>query len=662
MSGEQVGELYAVLGIEDLSEKHLELAEQNMRRAAGRMDRIDDPRLGVDTSHGDTDLDRMERHLRDFSNEDYTVTPDVDVSHVDDGRAEGASRLSGMVSDWGTTIVLAAGVIGAAAGSKLAENFMDWAEHDADNDRLAAALGLDAEQSARYGKLAGEIYGQNFGDSLDEVNRSLYLAQSSGLVDMGDSDAEIAAVTERALSLVDVFDQDLPTVLDAASTMVKTGLANDVWEAFDIFASGFQDGTNKADELLASLTEYPAVWQALGIDGQTALGLLSQGLEGGARGADLVADSLKEFAIRGKDGSTATADAYKLLGLDADDMAAKLAAGGDTASGALDTVLDALRKTEDPVKRNAAAVGLFGTQAEDLQGALFNLDPSSAIDGLDDLAGSAERVQETAGDNVAGSLESLQRRTKLAVEGYLGGLYEGYESGGFDGLMEQLGGDVDKLATWWDENGDEITDAFGTWWAEEGMPVMSELAGQAGEIIWDALWAAFEATMERAGEGIGLALDVIWAEAKTTLTTGLSLAEDEVEDMFKAIPNAFIDALNLMIDAWNGLSFSLPEQDLGPLGTIGGQTIDTPDIDHLQHFATGGPVLAPLGSPVLAVVHGGENVQTPAQKHGQDRYIEMLERKVYGTPGGQSGGGNTTNIFTSSPSSYARMAPWIKTG
>ena len=50
------------------------------------------------------------------------------------------------------------------------------------------------------------------------------------------------------------------------------------------------------------------------------LTLLSQGLEGGARDTDKVADSLKEFSIRAVDGSKTTREGFEALGFSADEM------------------------------------------------------------------------------------------------------------------------------------------------------------------------------------------------------------------------------------------------------------------------------------------------------------------------------------------------------
>lgn len=78
-------------------------------------------------------------------------------------------------------------------------------------------------------------------------------------------------------------------------------------------------------------------------------------------------DAVKEFGIRSKDGSKASLEAFSLLGMNGAKMTEIFAAGGPAAQKAFNQVAEAIKKVEDPVKQNAIAVGLFGTQAEDLE-------------------------------------------------------------------------------------------------------------------------------------------------------------------------------------------------------------------------------------------------------------------------------------------------------
>jgi hypothetical protein len=146
-----------------------------------------------------------------------------------------------------------------------------------------------------------------------------------------------------------------------------------------------------------------------------AMGLISQGLKGGARDSDLVADSLKEFNLRARDITSTAPAGFKALGLNAKQMAADIAAGGPRATAALQLTLDKLRAYPDTSNKASVAANLFGTQSEDMQKALASLDPSTAIKGLGDVGGAADKMAKTVGTNPAAALESFKRQAQMKL-------------------------------------------------------------------------------------------------------------------------------------------------------------------------------------------------------------------------------------------------------
>jgi phage-related minor tail protein len=283
------------------------------------------------------------------------------------------------------------------------------------NAKLQAQLGLGPAEAAELSKVSADVYANAWGDSTETVNTAIAgVYQNIG--DTSQAEGGLEGLTTKALALSETFNQEVGPTTAAVGQMLRTGLAKDADEAFDILTAGLQSGANKADDLIDTVGEYGTQWRKFGLDGETAMGLLSQGLKAGARDADIVADAIKEFSIRAIDGSVTTAAGFQAIGLDAETMAAKIAAGGDSATGALDLTLDRLRNIKDPVERSAAAVQLFGTQSEDLGEALYALDPSSAVAALGKVGGAADKVTETVGESPAKALESFKREAvqKLA--------------------------------------------------------------------------------------------------------------------------------------------------------------------------------------------------------------------------------------------------------
>jgi len=343
------------------------------------------------------------------------------------GDAGGKNIAAGIVGAL-ATIPIAGAIIGIAkaAGDAVVQGFQDGLAVEVRADVLAARTGLDEATVARLGAAAGEAYAGNFGESIEANMETARLAVQSGLLDPQATQRDAQSIIQSLSGVADVLGEDIPNVTRSAEQLLRTGLAGSAQEAFDIIVRGQQAGLNVSEDWLDTLDEYGTQFRKLGLDGGQTLGLLSQGVKAGARDTDIAADSLKEFSIRAIDGSALTKQGFDAIGLSAEDMAAKIAAGGPEAADALDQTLDGLRAIKDPADRSAAAVALFGTQAEDLGAALFAMDLDTAVKGFENLDGAAERALNTLGDNTAGKIASAQRNIELAADGVKGALAEAF--------------------------------------------------------------------------------------------------------------------------------------------------------------------------------------------------------------------------------------------
>lgn len=99
--------------------------------------------------------------------------------------------------------------------------------------------------------------------------------------------------------------------------------------------------------------------------------------------------------------------------------------------------------------------------------------------------------------------------------------------------------------------------------------------------------------------------------------------------MWDGIKDGFRSALNWIIERWNNLSFKIGGGTIDMPGPL--PSLDIPEITlntpNLPRFASGGVVPGPLGAPVLAVVHGGEEVLTQeerAARTGAPRFVAQF--------------------------------------
>lgn len=318
------------------------------------------------------------------------------------GASQGMAKLQGLMEK-------ASAGVGIASGVALAGSLVQAMDLSASRGKLQAQLGITQQESKRIGDVAGKLFANAYGESMADVNGAVtsVIQNMDGMRKASSSALE--ATTARAITTGQVLGEDVGKVTLTVSQLMRTGLAKNSKEAFDILTRGAQLGANKSQDLLDTFNEYGTQFRKLGIGGKTALGLLSQGLKAGARDSDIVADSLKEFSIRAVDGSKATVAGFKALGLNADSMASKIGKGGKTASEGLQLTLDKLRAIKDPVAQSRIAVQLFGTQAEDMGKALFALDPSKAVAGLGNLKGATDAASQAMGSTAASRLEAFKR-------------------------------------------------------------------------------------------------------------------------------------------------------------------------------------------------------------------------------------------------------------
>lgn len=307
--------------------------------------------------------------------------------------------------------------IAASLGVALGVGVAQALDMSAANAKLAAQLGVGPAEAAQLAKVSANVYADAWGDSAATVNEAIRgVYQNIG--DVSQAKGGLEAITTKALALAETFDQEVGPTTAAVGQLMRTGLAQDADEAFDIIAAGFQSSANKADDYLDTLNEYSTQWRRIGLDGQTATGLLSQGLKAGARDADQVADAIGQFGELALSGSTSVQAAFASIGLNADTMSQKIGAGGTSAKDALQQTLDALRGTTNEQTKLNAATALFGDPGTVMGDALFALDPASAAaaSGMDKAGGAADRLVQTMGESPAKVLERFKREvtTKLA--------------------------------------------------------------------------------------------------------------------------------------------------------------------------------------------------------------------------------------------------------
>lgn len=276
--------------------------------------------------------------------------------------------------------------------------------------QFAAATGTATEAMGKYQDMINNIYKDNFGDSISDVADAMAkVNQNMSYLD----DSALERCTEYAYTLSDTFGYDIAESTRAADTLIKNyGVS--AREAFNLITQGAQSGMDYSGELIDSINEYSVQFKKLGLDAEDMFSIFANGAENGAFNLDKIGDAVKEFSIRAIDGSDTTKQGFEALGMNADEMAKKFGAGGDTARDAFNQVIQGLATMDDPVAQSAAGVNLFGTMWEDL-GPQVITSMSTASDAIDKGKESIEELVNVKYDTLTGALGGLWRTIQVDV-------------------------------------------------------------------------------------------------------------------------------------------------------------------------------------------------------------------------------------------------------
>lgn len=299
--------------------------------------------------------------------------------------------------------------VGILVGSRLSNAIAEGMATTATTKLFQGRMGLDDTSMSNYAKAAGQSYANNFGASVADNLSVAQAALRNNLIKPNSPDDEIQDTIQQLQGVAQVVEKTPQELAHSATQLMRTGLANSVTEALDIITAGSQKGLDVTGDWLDSIGEYSTQFRKLGLTGSETMTLLKQGIEGGARDTDKVADSLKEFSIRAVDGSKSTKEGFEALGFNADEMGRRFSAGGEQAHQAFAAVLTGLRNLDDPVQQALVWQRLFGTQWEDMGDAVNKLDLDPAKNQFKDLQDTSQRSTKTATETFKSEWESATK-------------------------------------------------------------------------------------------------------------------------------------------------------------------------------------------------------------------------------------------------------------
>lgn len=268
--------------------------------------------------------------------------------------------------------------------------------------KFQAQTGASSNEMSKFKNIARDVWSNNFGEDISDV------ADMMGRVKQqmqGISDVDLKNVTEDLLTLRDTFDMDENETLRGAQQLMKQfGITSQ--EAFDLMATGAQNGLNKSDELGDNISEYSGKFKQAGYSAEEYFQLMQNGLDGGAYNLDKVNDAINEVTTRLVDGTiegaldsfdTKTQDVFKAW-----------QEGRATQKDVVNAIVEDISKTTNEQEKLNKSATAFGTMGEDFN-AGFIQSLTTVGNKYKDVEGAMDKVKEIANGGLKNALSGLGR-------------------------------------------------------------------------------------------------------------------------------------------------------------------------------------------------------------------------------------------------------------
>lgn len=268
--------------------------------------------------------------------------------------------------------------------------------------KFQAQTGASSNEMSKFKNIARDVWSNNFGEDISDVADMMGRVKTQM---QGISDVDLKNVTENLLTLRDTFGMDENETLRGAQQLMKQfGITSQ--EAFDLMATGAQNGLNKSDELGDNIAEYSGKFAQAGYSADEYFQLMQNGLDGGAYNLDKVNDAINEVTTRLVDGTiegaldsfdTKTQDVFKAW-----------QEGRATQKDVVNAIVEDISKTTNEQEKLNKSATAFGTMGEDFN-AGFIQSLTTVGNKYKDVEGAMDKVKEIANGGLKNALSGLGR-------------------------------------------------------------------------------------------------------------------------------------------------------------------------------------------------------------------------------------------------------------
>lgn len=471
----------------------------------------------------------LEKEIQELQNELNNINTDTAQKELEE-LDETSGKIGGNFSKLGLAVgggLLAVGTAVAGIGV-MAVKSAD--ELQGAMNKLQSSTGATAEEMNELTDVVKGVYGNNFGESFEEVADAVALVRQH----LDGTGEDLQNVTELAMGFSRAFGYDVGESTRSAKAMMdQFGLSAE--ESFNLMAQGSQKGLDFSGELLDTINEYSVHFKQAGYSAEDMFNIMYAGAENGAFNLDKVGDAVKEMNLKLRDQSAS--DGLKALGYNAEDVAKKMNAGGEVAKETFNNILRDLANVNDKTLQNTIGTELMGTMFEDLGvNAVASL---TAVSGeFDSTYNTMDAINQIQFNTFGEALDGMKRMLETNVLIPIGDL-----------ILPLL----NDFANWFLTDGKMYLEMFGDV-VNTVMPVVQEVFGTVFDSVITIFNAVTEMFFTNTGEmgstweNLMSVLQAYWNDYGQPLFDTISTIVQVFVDLWVALMPTIADIFSTAID------------------------------------------------------------------------------------------------------------------
>lgn len=268
--------------------------------------------------------------------------------------------------------------------------------------KFQAQTGASSSEMNKFKNIARDVWSNNFGENVSDVADMMARVKQQM---QGISDVDLKNVTEDLLTLRDTFGMDENETLRGAEQLMKQfGITSQ--EAFDLMATGAQNGLNKSDELGDNISEYSGKFAQAGYSAEEYFQLMQNGLDGGAYNLDKVNDAINEVTNRIADGTVS--QSLDMFNDKTQDVFKSWQEGGASEKKVINAIIEDIRTTTNEEEKRQKMAKAFGTMGEDFNNGFIE-SLTTLGNKYKDVGGAMDEVKAIANGGLKNALSGLGR-------------------------------------------------------------------------------------------------------------------------------------------------------------------------------------------------------------------------------------------------------------